>query len=182
MIDSIRIQVGKRLLKKELQNGERRLAQVCNLAEAQSIGMLYKIESQESVQNIRKFAKYLKGEFGTKMVFMMGYWDNPKESPDFLQTKVDFEFFTKKELNWAGIPKGGNIDNFLGDKFDILIDMNNYLNVTLRYLLVKSDAKMKVGRWSQENEPYFDVLLGDNNMDFENYCNELIKYLTMIKP
>lgn len=169
------------MLKKELLADEKRIAQVCNLADAKSIGLLYKIESQESLMNLRQFAKYIKGEFGTKQVFMMGYWDNAKENPDFLQTKVDFEFFTKKDLNWAGIPRGGNIDNFFNESFDLLIDMNDYLNVPLRYLLVKSNAKLKVGRLSEENEPYFDVLIGDNKMNFENYCNELVKYLTMLK-
>ncbi|CAG5084009.1 DUF6913 domain-containing protein [Parvicella tangerina] len=181
VIDSIRIQAGKRALKKELISDQKRHVKVCNIADATAIGLLYKIESKESVEHLRKFAKYIKSEFGTKNVFMMGYWDDAKESPDFLQVKVDFEFFTKKELNWAGIPKGGNIDNFLNESFDILIDMNNYLNVPLRYLVAKSNAKLKVGQFSKENEPYFDIMIGDNSMDFENYCNELIKYLSMIK-
>jgi hypothetical protein len=182
VVDSIRIQAGKRALKKELASNQNRVAKVCNLAEAKSIGLLYKVESQEDYNHLRKFAKYIKGEFGTKRVFMMGYWDDAKENPDFLQTKVDFEFFTKKELNWAGIPRGGNIDNFLSESFDVLIDMNSYFNVPLRYLAAKSSARLKVGRFSKENEPYFDIMIGDNKMDFENYCNELVKYLTMIKP
>ncbi len=181
VIDSIWIQAGKRVLRKQLAADQKRVAKVCNIADAGSIGLVYKIESKEGYDHIRKFAKYIKSEFGTKQVFMMGYWDNAKESPDFLQAKVDFEFFTKKELNWAGIPKGGNIDNFLGEKFDILVDMNSYFNVPLRYLIAKSNAKLKVGRFSEENEPYFDIMIGDNQMNFENYCNELVKYLSMIK-
>lgn len=180
VVDSIRIQAGKRLLKKELQADEHRVAKVCNLAEAKSVAMLYKIDSKESLDHLRKFAKYIKSEFGTKKVFMLGYWDDAKENPDFLQVKVDFEFFTKKDLNWAGIPRGGNIDNFLKEKFDILIDMNDYLDVPIRYLMTKNKSRLKVGRFSEENEPYFDILIGENKMNFEIYCNELVKYLTMI--
>lgn len=181
VLDSIRVQAGKRALRKELIADKKRTAKVCNLAEANSIGLLYKIESKESYDHLRKFAKYIKGEFGTKKVFMMGYWDDAKESPDFLQAKVDFEFFTKKDLNWAGLPRGGNIENFLNEKFEILIDMNDYYNVPLRYLLAKNKSRLKVGRFHSENEPFFDVMIGNNDMDFENFCNELVKYLTMIK-
>lgn len=180
VVDSIRVQAGKRALKKELLADEKRVAKVCNLADAKSIGLLYKIESKESYDHLRKFAKYIKGEFGTRKVFMMGYWDNKKDTPDFLTSKVDFEFFTKADLNWAGIPKGVNIDNFLNEQFDILVDLNSYFNVPLRYLVAKSKAKLKVGRFSKENEPFFDIMIGDNKADFENYGNELVKYLTMI--
>lgn len=180
VVDSIRVQAGKRALKKELLADEKRVAKVCNLADAKSIGLVYKIESKESYDHLHKFAKYLKSEFGIKQILMMGYWDNKKETPEFLKAKVDFEFFTKGNLNWAGIPKGVNIDNFLNEPFDILIDLNSYFNVPLRYLVAKSKAKLKVGRFSKENEPYFDIMIGDNKINFEDYGNELVKYLTMI--
>lgn len=181
VVDSIRVQAGKRALKKVLLADEKRIARVCNLADAKSVGLLYKIESQDNYDHLLKFAKYLKSEFGTKQVFMMGYWDKKKEVPDFLKAKVDFEFFTKASLNWAGIPRGGNIDNFLNEQFDILVDLNSYFNVPLRYLIAKSKARLKVGRFSPENEPYFDIMIGNNKLTFEEYGNELVKYLTMIK-
>lgn len=181
VVDSIRIRAGKRTLKRELLSDQKRVAKVCNIAEAKSIGLLYKLQSEESYNHLRKFAKYIKSEFGTKQILMMGYWDNAKETPNFLQAKIDFEFFTKKDLNWAGIPKGTTIDNFLSESFDILIDMNSYFNVPLRYLVAKSRSKLKVGHFSPENEPYFDLMIGDDKMTFEEYCNELIKYLSMIK-
>lgn len=178
--DEIRIRAGRLSLKKELKSLTTRKVVTTNLNDANSIAFLYKIDSEEDYTKVNKFMKYLKSEFGTKRIFFLGYWDDAKKDPEFLQTKLDFDFFSKKDLNWRGVPAGGNIDNFLSEKFDILIDLNNYFNIPLRYLIIKSPAKMKVGRYSEENEPFFDLMLADNQTEFEAYCNELVKYLTMI--
>lgn len=181
VIDKIRIRAGRLSLKKELNNDLSRKVVTTNLEKANAVAMLYKITTEEDYIKVNNFVKYLKSEFGTKRVFFLGYWDDAKKDPEFLHTKLDFDFFSKKNLNWKGIPVGGNIDNFISDKFDILIDLNNYYNVPLRYLILKSCAKMKVGRYSQENEPFFDLMLANNETDFEDYCNHLVKYLLMIK-
>lgn len=179
--DEIRIRAGRLSLKKELRTQATRKVVTTNLNDAKAIAFLYKINTEEDCIRVNKFMKYLKSEFGIKRVFFLGYWDNAKKDPEFLQTKLDFDFFSKKDLNWRGVPAGGNIDNFMSEQFDILIDLNNYFNIPLRYLILKSTAKMKVGRYSKENEPYFDLMLADNKTDFEEFCNQLVKYLTMIK-
>ena len=90
-----------------------------------------------------------------------------------------FDFFSKKELNWKGIPIGGNIENFIGEDFDILIDLNNYYNVPLRYLLVKSNAKLKVGPYSKENESFFDLMIYKKCCKTRNFY--LINYILWLK-
>jgi hypothetical protein len=181
VIDQIRIRAGRLTSKRELNNQASRKVITTSLEKANSIVMLYKITAEEDYTKVNNFMKYLKSEFGMKRVFFLGYWDDAKEDPEFLQSKLDFDFFSKKDLNWKGIPVGGNIDNFIAEKFDILIDLNNYYNIPLRYLILKSSAKLKVGRYSKENEPFFDLMVGGNDSDFEDYCNQLVKYLTMIK-
>ncbi len=181
IIDEIRIKAGRLSLKKELNNIAARKVVTTSLDAANSIALLYKIHTEEDYKKVNKFMKYLKSEFGMKRLFFLAYWDDAKKEPDFLQTRLDFDFFSKKDLNWKGIPAGGNIENFLSEKFDILIDLNNYYNVPLRYLILKSSARMKVGRYSLENEPFFDLMLANNETDFEEYCNQLVKYLSMIK-
>jgi hypothetical protein len=54
--------------------------------------------------------------------------------------------------------------------------------VPLRHLLAVSNAKLIVGRFSEENKPFFDIMLSTNRDNFEEYCNQLVKYLTMINP
>lgn len=181
-MDNIRIRAGKRILKKEMAATASRKIKVRNIAQANSIAILYKIKDEEDYKNLQKFIKYIKSEFGTKRIYGVGYWDDPKNDPQFMQSKLDFDYFSKKDLNWFGIPAGGKIDNFLNEHFDLLIDLNNYYNVPLRYLIIKCHADLKVGRYSKENEAFFDVLIGNNKMDFESFGNELIKYLGMLNP
>jgi len=180
IIDEIRIRSGKISLRRELNNQRSRKVVATNLNDATSVALLLKIKDEKDYKKVTKFMKYLKEEFGIKRVFFLGYWDDAKNDPDFLQSKLDFDFFTKKDLNWKGIPIGGTIDNFTSEKFDILIDLNNYFNVPLRYLILKSASKLKVGRYNKENEAYFDLMLSNDQDDFEMYCNQLVKYLTMI--
>jgi hypothetical protein len=180
ILDNIKIKAGKLFIKSELQKQDSRKVVALNLNNANSVALLYKIEDEDDYKKVSSFVKYLKSEFGLKRVFFMGYWDDAKENPQFLQTRLDFDFFSKKELNWKGIPIGGNIENFIGEDFDILIDLNNYYNVPLRYLLVKSNAKLKVGPYSKENESFFDLMISSDAENFEEYCNQLVKYLSMI--
>jgi len=180
VIDTFRIKYGKYHLQKAVNSYPERNAYAVNLNEAISVALVFKISNEEDYIKVNKFMKYLKGEFGMKKLFFMGYWNDPKNEPSFLQTKLDFDYFSIKNLNSKGEPTGGNIDNFLSEKFDILIDLNNYFNVPLRYLIMKSPAKFKVGRFQEENKPFFDLLIGKNEDGFEEYCNQLVRYLTMI--
>jgi hypothetical protein len=181
IIEDIRIKAGQRSIAKVLKTQQRKV-QVCNLRDAKSVALLVKIVEESDLLQVQKFAKFMKGEFGTRKVFVLGYYDAKKDFPEFLQSKIEFDFFTKDDLDWKGIPKGPVVDNFSDENFDILIDMNNYYNVPLRHILSMSTAKLKVGRFSEENKPFFDIMLASNSDDFEEYCNQLVKYLTMINP
>jgi hypothetical protein len=181
IIEDIRIKAGQRNIAKSLRNQDRKV-QVCNLRDAHSVALLLKIVEKSDLLEVQKFAKFLKGEFGTRKVFILGYYDAKKDFPEYLQAKVDFDFFTRDDLDWKGTPTGIVVDNFSEENFDILIDMNNYYNVPLRHMLAVSNAKLIVGRFSEENKPFFDIMLSTNRDNFEEYCNQLVKYLTMINP
>jgi hypothetical protein len=180
VIDTFRIKYGKYHLQKAVNSYPERNSVAINLNEASSVALLYKISEEEDYIKINKFMKYLKSEFGMKKLFFLGYWNDPKNEPSFLQTKLDFDYFSIKNLNWKGEPTGGNIDNFLNEHFDILIDLNDYFNVPIRYLIMKSQSKFKVGRFHEDNKPFFDLLIGQNHDEFEEFCNQIVKYLTMI--
>ena len=178
--DNIRIKAGHRYLRKVMLSQTKRKARLININDAKSIALLIKIDDQDTYNNASKFVKFIKGEFGTKRVFLLGYWDDKKENPSYLVTRLDFDFFTKKDLDWKGIPTNVIVENFLHEQFDILIDLNNYSNIPLRYVVMKSNANLKVGRNSEENKPYFDLMVANNETNFEEYCNQIIKYLDMV--
>ena len=93
IIDEIRIRSGKISLRRELNNQRSRKVVATKLNDATSVALLLKIKDEKDYKKVTKFMKYLKEEFGIKRVFFLGYWDDAKNDPDFLQSKLDFDFF-----------------------------------------------------------------------------------------
>jgi hypothetical protein len=183
-LDGIKVRSGKAHIKKMLAKESKRSPVIKNINDINSIALLFKIANEEDYNHMNKFAKFLKAEFGIKRVYLMGYWDDPKVNPDFLLTRLDFDFFSRKDLDWKGIPNQSNpiIDNFIQIKFDVIIDMNNYFNIPLRYLLLKTSVGLRIGRNAEENKDFFDFMVASNETEFEEYCNQIIKYLNMVHP
>jgi hypothetical protein len=183
-LDAFKIRSGKAFIKKMLAKQPKRMPVAKNINDLNSIALLFKTSDEGDYNNMNKFAKFLKSEFGIKRVYLMGYWDDAKVNPEFLLTRLDFDFFSRKDLDWKGIPLQSNpvIDNFIQTKFDVIIDMNNYANVPLRFLLLKTQAGLRIGRNSSENAPYFDFMVATNETEFEEYCNQIIKYMNMVHP
>ena len=179
-IDKIKIKAGRLILNRELKNSEQRNPVVCNLNNASSIALLMNISDETDMRKITKFEKFLKAEFGIKKVFVLGYSDNKKEDPDFLRSSISFDYLQRKDLSWNGIPSGPVYENFVAERFDILIDMTNYFNVPLRFGLLRSKAKFKTGMFSEESKPYFDMMIAFDKDDFEEYANQVVHYLTII--
>ena len=179
-IDKIKIKAGRLILRRELKNSEQRSPVVCNLNNASSVALLMNISDETDMRKITKFEKFLKAEFGIKKVFVLGYSDNKKEDPDFLRSSISFDYLQRKDLSWNGIPSGPVYENFVAERFDILIDMTNYFNVPLRFVLLRSKAKFKTGMFSEESKPYFDMMIAFDKDDFEEYANQVVHYLTII--
>ncbi len=179
-IDDIRSKAGRKALDKKAKNQSRKV-ETCNIKDAKSVGLLYVVNEKTDYLKVQKFAKFIKGEYGTRKVHILGYWDGKKDEPDYLQSTATFNYFTKNDLNWKGFPESGVVDNFVNEKFDIIIDLNDYYNIPLRFILLQSDARFKIGRYSEENELFFDMMFASDHDDFEAYTKVLIKYLLMIK-
>ena len=179
-IDNIKVKAGRLLLKKEIKKSSKRNTVVCNLNTASSVALLMNISEEPDMRKITKFEKFLKAEFGIKKVFALGYYDNKKEEPNFLRSSISFDCLQRKDLSWNGVPSGNAYENFISEKYDILIDLTSYYNVPLRFVLLRSNAKFKVGRFSEESAPYYDMMIDSKDGDFEEFANQLVHYLTMI--
>ena len=179
-LDNIKIKAGRLILNKEVKKNANRKPVVCNLNTASSVALLMSISDESDLRKITKFEKFLKAEFGIKRVFSLGYCDFKKETPNFLRSSISFDYLQRKDLAWNGVPSGPVYENFVTERFDILIDLTNYFNVPLRFVLLRSKAKFKTGIFSEESTPYFDMMIAFEKDDFEEYANQLVHYLTII--
>lgn len=112
----------------------------------------------------------------------MGYFPG-KNLPNQLTAVRYLSIIKKEELNLFYHPVTSDTNNFVSKRFDVLIDMNFKKILPLRYISSLSNAGFKVGLFDSEagNTP-FDLMLDlKNPVNVEEYLNQVVHYLEMIK-
>ena len=96
-------------------------------------------------------------------------------------SKLEYDFFDKKQLNWYMKPSDPFINNFIEEEHDILIDFNINDHFPLRYIASISKAKFKVGRLSSKTGYIYDLTIDTGtSADLKNFMREVDTYLLMI--
>ena len=79
--------------------------------------------------------------------------------PHYLHAKLNFEAICQKDLNWYRIPQGNTVQNFVAEEYEILIDLTLEDRLPIQYIMAKSRARFKVGRWSESNKKILDMMI-----------------------
>lgn len=151
---NIRNKAGKYFLGKELQNHSRN-HEFVGFEKSKSVGLLFDATNAEDLELVKRYVKYLK-DF-KKKVKAIGFF-NVREVPEMVYSKLEFDYFTKKELNWYFKPQPAFVDQFIDEEFDILIDLNFKSSFSLKYISLLSKAKFKVGKFTEEHNE-FDFMI-----------------------
>lgn len=178
VVDDFRIKAGKHFLGKQGKIG--RIPIACNWESARNIGIIYKIEDERSLKHIRWYIKEVKKKYGQRKMIALGYLDEKVPAP-YLSHGLEADYFLKKELNWFGKPNSKAVDNFVNEQFDLLIDFTDYDCVPLRFVLDRSKARFKVGKYSPGNEAYYDLMIAVQEEGWSHYMEQLDKYIGMIR-
>jgi len=149
-----------------------------NKVEAKSFAILFEASKIEDVDLVKKYVTYLKEL--KKKVRIVGFF-NTEFPPDFTYSKLEYEFFSVKELSWNLKPSGTFLNSFLEEEFDVLIDLNLDDHFPLKYISTLSRARFKVGKFSNENEKIQDLLIDiAPNKTFKYFLQQVDIYLDMI--
>ncbi len=178
IIKKIQNSVGKALAGKESE--VRRDKKVYNYQEACSLAMIFKLEDESQYQTVRQYLKFIKEEHQIKDLMALCYVDD-KETPNYIQSRVDFEFFTKKELNWQQKPSGVVVENFVNEPYNILIDLSKGEFAAVNFVVNASKANFKIGR-QIKNEAAYDLMidLPQGKTGLKDYIEQINHYLTLI--
>ncbi len=179
LIENIKDYFGNRKLLKLLVNNKKRSVCFCNLNQAKSVGIIASIKKEDDYLKIMKFVNYLKGEIGVREVSAMAFYSE-KEEPTYLKKKITFDYFTINDLSWNRNPIKDSCIHFTNQEFDILIDLSDEFIIPLRMLLAQSKSKFKVGKYSKENEAYYDFMINAEHNNFHQFTTEAVRYLTVI--
>ncbi len=185
LISNIKYKYGLSRLRKDFRKPENN-AVVCNIENAQSLGIIYNATKEEDFIRVKEFLHRLKKT--VPEVVALGFVDM-KELANFHIQPLDFSFFCHKDLNWYHKPAEDSVEDFVRKKFDILIDLNLTENLSVRFVLAESAALFKTGRFCKIEPNYYDLMISLNEQSSGEEVNQLemlIKqtelYLKMIKP
>jgi len=176
-VEKIKLSAGRRALGK--MEEPRRQRAGSNFHDAQSVGILYADSDERYFNKIKAFAKYLKDKFGVRHIKCVGFVnESSKNLPIWQSMKLEFEYFTKDDLNWYLLPVH-NFSKFIIEDFDILIDLTNGDHIPLNFIFKESKAKMKVGLRDSLAARQCDLMidLGDNPT-IDKYLQNLDMYLS----
>src|ERR1035437_9283297 len=86
-----------------------------------SVGILFDATKPEDFELVKRYVLYLREH--RKRVKAIGFFTT-KHIPDMAFSKLEYDFFSPKELNWFGKPSSVFIQNFIDEEYDLLIDLN----------------------------------------------------------
>jgi ADP-heptose:LPS heptosyltransferase len=169
IVKKTRKKAGEYFLRKEFANISRTIA-VTNFEEAETIALIFDATDKEEFEVVKKYIKKLKEN--KRKVRAIGFYDG-KEEPVLMSSKLEYDFFSRKQLKW----------NFMQEPFDLLINLCMNFKTPLLYVTALSRAKFKVGRQHTQYEPYYDLLLNvEDGTGLKNFIAVAEKYLSMIQP
>jgi hypothetical protein len=177
VLKKVKLKVAEFFLKR-LADEKKRKPRAIGLNEANNIGIIFDASEKENVEIIKRFVASLKEE--KKKVQVLGYY-NLKELPNELNSKLDYDYFSKKDINWHYKPSNPVIFNFTNEPYDILLNLTTTSILPIQYVFVMSKASFKVGRAIAKHIPFYDLSIEANDESSLTQLTTIFtKYLKMI--
>lgn len=163
-----------------LQRAHRRIKRkkkFLNHNNARSFGILYDASVEDHYRFITLLVKDLQQD--QKRVKTLGFVTQ-KKMPEYCFPKLTFEFCNAASFNWMQKPKQKNINDFLAEDFDVLIDFTPSGFFQMKYVTAISMAKMKTGRFAEKYIDIYDFMIHlDDKASIKETSDQMIHYLKM---
>jgi hypothetical protein len=149
-LNDIKRGIQQRTLKKQLSKKDRKTESM-NMAKATLIGLVFDATNLSERNTVLTYADQLKKK--GKQIRLLGYFEQTPQEDSF-----SFKHYTKKDINWKGIPSGQSIKEFLDKKLDLFIHLNLATNLHSESIAALSDASLKIGPVT-ENVHCYDLMI-----------------------
>lgn len=158
---------------------------IINWNDIKSIGLIFIVGTSEQWNIINRFISVLAKQ--GKQVYLIGL--HPKGfNIDYIFTHTDTAICKEKEdFNLLGMPKPGLIEPFISRHFDLVIDATVQPCFFGKLVSAASSAPLKVAYSSSETtdegimDIYDLIIKGSEAINFKDYIEQIVKYLSMIK-
>lgn len=149
---------------KRLVQSRKRTKKFINLSKAQSVGIIWGENDRAAFEMLKKYLKEHHIQFGD-----LCYSDQNREIT-----------FGDKDFSLFGTPKTQAVNDFINQKFDILIDISLADSLSVQIVRALSLASFKTG-WSLASPNFFDFSIDvSQRRDAYYLAEQLIYYLNEI--
>lgn len=141
--------------------------------QAHTIGVLFTVEDKQKHLDVKEFIHQL--EQDGKKVQVLEYLPLKKENYEFR-----FDFFTIKDLTFWGRINSAQAQKFLETPFDYLFYLDKEANPLALYVLASCKAKCRIGRFVENDESYFEMMIGQNGTN-KGLMDTMYKYTKQLR-
>lgn len=158
-----------RMRKQLRQNRTKRMS--TTYREAKAIGIVFTMHNLDDYEAIRQFEKKLKQD--GKAVTVLCYL--PKNVENF---HFHYDIFSHTDFSATGNVKAGNIQEFIQQKFDYLICLDETPNLYIEYIMAASAARFRIGNYGEDKEALFELMIRQNGTDSVSNLIKQIQHYT----
>ncbi|HFS66594.1 MAG TPA: hypothetical protein ENK67_00055 [Flavobacteriia bacterium] len=138
-----------------------------------TIGIIVNENSKFDFEHLKKLQKQI--PIGSNNFSILTYKNKNESYNEFRGA-----FFYEKQVAFNGKIKSDEVNNFLDQQFDMLIDYTGANTIYSEFLVAKSQAKFKVGHLVDKKNLY-NFMISVPLDDIERFNKELIQYLKILK-
>lgn len=148
-IQNMRMWAYRRSLKQQLRKRpEPQGKGEVNLNNANTIGILFDATELSVRDTILHYVENLRKR-GKRSIKLLGYFDDLTDSENH-----PFDYYNRKQVDWAFRPQGEQIQNFIKQDFDLLMNINPASLIHTEYIAALSHAKLRVGPYTEHTYCY----------------------------
>lgn len=177
LLNNIRYRLARRNLELDHQKIPR-IRKPQSLDSAQYAAVLYYLPDEATYKRVEEFIKSL-NELNIKV--KVACYTDLKIIPHYFIPKLLQDIITVKDTNWYYQPVKPFVKDFLDEDFDMLIDLTLNEQFPLLYLAAKSKASLKIGRFNEAHQEFYDLMIdipSDASLDF--FIEQVMHYLHKI--
>lgn len=181
MTDKKRIFSGiKRFYLRRSIKSSLRTKKVHNLSTARSVGLLFRFDELSDYEEIQAIVKKLQERHLD--VKVLGFVNIKRVTSHFLPV-LSFDFFYSNKLSPLGYKSSQKVKDFVEKPFDICIDLTDQHCFPLMYIMSRSNAHFKIGKFSQEFKDIYDFMI-ELNEEYNptDTFQQVEYYLNILKP
>jgi len=144
------------------------------------VGLLFRFDELSDYEELQTIVKKLQDKH--LEVKALGFVNNKRVTQHFLPV-IAFDFFYSSKLSPLGFKTSQKVKDFIDKPFDICIDLTDQHCFPLMYLMSRSKAHFKIGKFSPEFKDIYDFMI-ELNEDYNpsDTYQQIEYYLNILNP